>query len=82
MDSDPKSALGYGMFAGLGYRVSEKEASGALAEGGLTAKLGGIKLGLGAKTIFYSSPPRTSSGAEGKKQDTNVFIILAGGGAL
>ncbi len=77
-----ESGLGLGIFAGPGYRISNKENSGVFGEAGVTVKAGGLNVGVGVKSISYNSPGENSDGTSRTKTDTTVFIILAGGGAF
>lgn len=75
------SALGLTAFAGPGYRFATTGGnipadSAPFAEGGIVAKLGGVSIGGGVKTVFNSV---VRSGAP---EDTQYFLILAGGGSL
>lgn len=74
--------LGFQAFAGPGYRFSSKSYSAAFAEAGATVKIKGLTLGLGAKTMVYTSPGEDSTGSKNPNQDTSYFIILGGGGTL
>lgn len=69
-------ALGMTAFAGPGYRFANEGGSVPFAEGGLVLKLAGLSIGGGVKTLLRSW---TTSGAS---NDTQYFIILAGGGSL
>lgn len=76
------SGLGFGVFAGPGYRISNSENSGVFGEAGLTLRAGGLAIGAAVKTIQYNSPGKDTSGRDLARTDTVVSIILAGGGAL
>lgn len=67
---------GFTAFAGPGYRFASQGKSVPFAEAGLVLHLGGISLGGGVKSLFNSA---IESGAA---NDTQYFIILAGGGSL
>lgn len=67
---------GFTAFAGPGWRFVSKGDSAPFAEGGVVVKLGGISIGGGAKAVFNSA---IRSGAA---DDTQYFLILAGGGTL
>lgn len=73
---------GFQAFAGPGYRFASKSLSAAFVEAGLTGKLGGLTLGIGAKTMMYNNPGQSASGADLPKSDTSYFLILGGGGVL
>lgn len=81
-NADSDSGLGIGLFAGPGFRISNKENTGVFGEAGATVKAGGLKVGVGVKSITYSNPGENSDGTQRTKTDTTVFIILAGGGAF
>lgn len=75
------STLGLTAFVGPGYRFATSSGtlpadSAPFAEGGVVAKLGGLSIGGGVKTVFNSL---VRSGAP---EDTQYFLILAGGGSL
>ncbi len=72
----------FGVFAGPGYRISNKENSGIFAEAGFLLKAFGLGAGLGFKSLTYNSPGTNSNGTERAKTDTTIFIILAGGGGF
>jgi hypothetical protein len=69
-------ALGMTAFAGPGYRFVNKGDNAPLLEAGIVFRLAGIALGGGAKTIINSAV-RSSA-----PNDTQYFLILAGGGSL
>ena len=77
-----EQGFGVGFFAGPGYRISKKENSGLFAEAGLLLKMAGFAAGVGAKSIYYSSPGKDASGNEFSHSDTVVFLILAAGGSF
>ncbi|MES2963446.1 MAG: hypothetical protein V4760_06115 [Bdellovibrionota bacterium] len=70
------AAGGFTAFAGPGWRFVSKGDAAPFAEAGVVVKLAGISLGGGAKSVFNSA---IRSGAE---NDTQYFLILAGGGTL
>lgn len=76
------SGFGVNFFAGPGYRFSNNENSAAFAEAGLTLKLAGISVGVGYKGLYYTNPGQNSDGTNRPKGDSNIFLILAGGGAF
>lgn len=80
----PADERGFGinLFAGPGVRLSNSENTGVFAEAGAIVRSGGFAIGGGLKSIQYSSPGRDSNGNELSKNDTVVFLILAGGGSL
>lgn len=73
--------LGLTAFAGPGFRFAKSAGSSIadsapFAEAGVVAKLGGIAIGGGVKSV-YNGIVRS-----GAAQDTQYFLILAGGGSL
>jgi hypothetical protein len=81
-NTDARSAVGLGFFAGGGYRFTQAVDSGPFAEGGLTLRAGGISVGAGVKEIFYPSPGTNADGSKKPDHDSTVFLILAGSGAF
>ena len=79
---DGADSIGYHIFAGPGFRFSSQSNSAYFAEAGSTLRLGGLSIGAGFKHLNYVRPGNDSTGAELPKGDTNVFLIIAGGGAL
>lgn len=63
-------------FAGPGWRIVNQGVSAPLVEAGAVVKLAGLSIGGGVKTIL------NSWAAPGLQNDTQYFIILAGGGSL
>jgi hypothetical protein len=63
-------------FAGPGYRVANQSSSAPFVELGFVLKIAGISLGVGMKYLFdsFTNP--------GRQNDSESFIILAGGGAI
>ena len=76
------SGFGFNFFLGPGYRFSEADRSAAFGEGGLTIKIAGLSVGVGAKAFYYDHPGKNADGTDKPKTDSNVFLILAGGGAF
>ena len=73
--------FGLTAFAGPGFRFATSSGkapadSAPFAEAGVVAKLGGLAIGGGVKTVYNNF---VRSGAV---LDTQYFLILAGGGAL
>ena len=82
-DSRPEAGeIGFHFFAGPGYRISNEKNTAAFAEAGATLRAGGLAMGLGVKSLYYNNPGKRSDGTELPKSDTELFIILAGGGSL
>ena len=76
------SGFGFNFFLGPGYRFSTTENSAAFGETGLTIKLAGLSVGVGGKVLYYSHPGKNANGTDKPKTDSNIFLILAGGGAF
>jgi hypothetical protein len=70
------SGLGFTVFGGPGYRFVNRGDHAPFAEAGLVLRAGGLSVGGGVKTLMNSW---VRSGAE---NDTQYFLILAGGGTL
>ena len=81
--SSSENGKGFYFFAGPGLRLATNNFSGYFAELGLIVRTGGLNIGGGVKVINYASPSKDpNSGATLPTQDTVIFIILGGGGAL
>lgn len=83
LDTSPRLILGIGgaamgltLFGGPGYRFQSRGTNVPFAEGGVVFKLVGIAIGGGVKTLFNSAVH------SGVADDTQYFLILAGGGSL
>lgn len=74
--------LGMDFFVGPGYRFATANANALFGEAGVGFKLGGIYLGVGAKSLYYVQTRTDSSGSEISRTDNQVFLIIAGGGVL
>ena len=70
------SALGLSIFAGPGYRFVTRGTHVPFAEAGLVVRLAGFSIGGGVKTLL------TSWVHSGRANETQFFLILAGGGSL
>jgi hypothetical protein len=70
------SVVGFTAFAGPGYRFVNQGGNVPFLEGGLVFKFLGIAVGGGVKTLL------TSAAQSGAPNDTQYFLILAGGGSL
>jgi hypothetical protein len=78
-NADGTSGLDF--FIGPGYRFASNDASALFAEGGLGFKFLGIYLGVGLKSLQYVKT-REDDGRELPKSDTQLFLVLGGGGAF
>lgn len=74
--------LGFQIFAGPGVRVASADNSAATAEAGVIFTLGGIKLGGGAKYLSYFKTREDQNNVVLPKDETQYFIVLAGGGSF
>lgn len=74
--------LGFQAFAGPGVRVASADNSAATAEAGVIFTLGGIKIGGGAKYLSYFKTREDQNNIALPKDETQYFIVLAGGGSL
>ncbi|MES2857121.1 MAG: hypothetical protein V4692_14730 [Bdellovibrionota bacterium] len=68
--------MGLSAFLGPGFRFVTKGDNAPFAEGGVVLNAAGISIGAGAKSIFNSAV------RNGAQNDSQIFLILAGGGAL
>jgi hypothetical protein len=69
-------SLGMTLFAGPGFRFINQGQNAPFVEGGIIAKVAGLALGVGAKTIF------NSMASSGSPDDHQIFLILSGGGSF
>jgi hypothetical protein len=76
------SGLGIKFFIGPGYRFSNSDNSAVFGETGLTIQVAGLSVGAGMKGLYYSKPGKNADGTDKPKTDSNIFLILAGGGAF
>lgn len=76
------SGLGFDAFAGPGLRFATKDNNAIFGEAGLVFRLGGLRIGFGAKVLNYTTDRKDSLGAALSKTDTQYFLILGGGGVL
>lgn len=75
--------LGVHAFIGPGVRLASKNYNAAFGEAGLVFKLGGLKIGGGAKSLYYFSDRTDSStGTTLPKNDNQIFLILSGSGSF
>lgn len=75
--------LGVNFYVGPGLRfASPNSNNAAFGEAGLGFRLGGLYIGVGGKSLYYLQAREDSLGRALSKNDTQVFIVLAGGGAL
>lgn len=74
-------SFGVDGFVGPGVRLASKDNHAVFGEAGLVFTLGGLRLGAGVKALTYIAN-REIAGVALPKNDTQVFLILAGGGTL
>ncbi len=79
--SEDKS-IGVRAFAGPGVRIASANNSAATAEAGVIFKLAGIQIGGGARYLSYFSARENTSNVVLPKDETQMFIVLAGGGSF
>ena len=77
-----EQGLRFNFYAGPGIRLSNKENTGIFGEAGITARIAGLAIGLGYKTLQYNDPGTNSDGTDRSKTDSTISIIIAGGGAF
>lgn len=76
---------GFGVhgFIGPGVRLATQNYNAAFGEVGLVFNLGGLKIGGGAKSLYYFSDRKDSTnGATLPKNDNQIFLILSGSGSF
>lgn len=74
--------LGFQAFAGPGFRFASANNNAALAEAGVLLRLGGLVIGGGARALSYLETRTDSLNRTLPKEETQVFLILGGGGRL
>lgn len=74
--------LGFQAYIGPGVRVASDSNNAATADAGVILTLAGIKLGVGAKALQYFSTRSDSLGNTLGKNETQYYIVLAGGGGF
>ncbi len=75
-------SLGVEMFVGPGYRFANNNSNALFGEAGLGFKIAGIYLGVGAKSLYYTQTRTDSNGKDLSKNDTQVFLVVGGGGSF
>lgn len=80
--SSDSGTFGINMFAGPGLRFANQNSNAVFGEAGLLFRIGGLQVGGGVKALQYTQTRTDSRGRELSKNDTQFFIILAGGGAF
>lgn len=74
--------FGFDFYVGPGLRFADNKGNAVFGEAGLGFKVAGIYLGVGAKSLYYTQTRINSSGTELPKNDTQVYLVLAGGGSF
>jgi len=74
--------LGFQAFAGPGVRIASADNNAATAEAGVIFTLGGIQIGGGAKYLSYFKNREDENQVPLPKNETQYFIVLAGGGSF
>lgn len=74
--------FGIDFYAGPGLRFASSNANAIFGEAGVGFKLAGIYLGLGMKSLYYTQTRVNSLGTELSKNDTQIYLVLAGGGSF
>lgn len=77
-----EGGFGFDAFAGPGVRFATRDNNAIFGEAGLVFRLGGLRIGAGAKVLNYTTDRKDSSGSSLSKTDTQYFLILGGGGVL
>ncbi|MBC7370284.1 MAG: hypothetical protein H7326_01895 [Bdellovibrionaceae bacterium] len=80
-ENDSKT-LGFRAFAGPGVRFASADNNAGTAEAGIIFKLAGLQLGGGAKYLSYFKTRKDTVGVALPKDETQYFIVLAGGGSF
>lgn len=76
---------GFGVdgFIGPGVRLATNDNTAVFGEAGLLFTLGGLRIGGGAKALTYiQNRTDAATGVDLPKSDTQLFIILGGGGSF
>lgn len=81
MQSESGSS-GIHLFAGPGVRMATDKYSAATLEGGVTIRLAGLNIGVGAKQLSYFDDRSDIQGSELPKSETQYFLTLSGSGRL
>ncbi len=74
--------FGVDFYVGPGLRFASSNSNAVFGEAGVGFKIVGIYLGIGMKSLYYTQPRVSSSGADLSKNDTQVYLVLAGGGSF
>lgn len=74
-------ATGLDAFIGPGVRLASRDHNAGFAEAGVIFTLGGLRIGGGAKVLSYFSDRDAGLGPL-PKNETQYFLILAGGGSI
>lgn len=74
--------FGVDFYVGPGLRFASSNANAVFGEAGVGFKIVGLYLGVGMKSLYYTQPRVSSSGIDLPKNDTQVYLVLAGGGSF
>lgn len=74
--------LGVQAFVGPGVRLASADNTAATATAGVIFTLGGLRLGGGAQYLSYFKTRQDTEGLALPKNETQYFIVLAGGGSF
>ena len=74
--------FGVDFYVGPGLRFASSNANAVFGEAGVGFKIVGLYLGIGMKSLYYTQPRVSSSGMDLPKNDTQVYLVLAGGGSF
>ena len=80
--SSAGGSFGIDFYVGPGLRFASSNANAVFAEAGVGFKVAGIYLGVGMKSLYYTQPRVSSQGVDLPKNDTQVYLVLAGGGSF
>lgn len=73
---------GLHLYAGPGIRMASDKYSAGTFEGGVSVRLAGLNIGVGAKQLSYFEGRSDIQGGALPKSETQYFITLSGGGTL
>ncbi|MCX7978799.1 MAG: hypothetical protein N2578_07325 [Bdellovibrionaceae bacterium] len=80
--SSQDGTFGVDAFFGPGVRIGSAKSNAAFGEAGVKFTLGGLRLGVGYKGLYYLEVRKDSAGNELPRNDGQFFLTLAGGGVL
>ena len=74
--------LGVQAYVGPGVRIASEDNNAATATAGVIFTLGQIRVGGGAQYLSYFKTRKDTVGADLPKDETQYFVVLAGGGSF